>query len=74
MVVTRAMFTGRWWLLPFCRVLGASTKESFVPLSTVSVCTWSLNPAAAIFLAGQTRAAERRGGDGMHRAEEHTPC
>lgn len=42
MVLIWALFTGRWWLLPFCGVCGASTKESFVPLSTVLVCTWWL--------------------------------
>jgi hypothetical protein len=33
-----------------------------------------LSLSAAIFLAGPTRAAERRGRDAMRGTEEHTPC
>jgi hypothetical protein len=37
-----ALFEERWWLLPLGGILGALTKESFVPLSTVLVGTWWL--------------------------------
>jgi hypothetical protein len=42
MFLVWAMFEERWWLLPLGGVLGALSKESFVPLSTVLVGTWWL--------------------------------
>ena len=40
MLLTWTLFSRRWWLLPFWGVLGALTKESFIPLSVVYGATW----------------------------------
>jgi len=45
MAVVACMFRGRWMLLPLFGVLGALTKESFVPFSILMVLTWwTLSP------------------------------
>src|SRR5271157_5896606 len=40
MAVVASMFYGRWTLLPLFGVLGALTKESFVPFSFLMALTW----------------------------------
>jgi hypothetical protein len=40
MAVVAGMFCGRWTLLPLFGVLGALTKESFVPFSILMALTW----------------------------------
>lgn len=43
MTIVVSMFYGRWMLLPLFGVLGAVTKESFVPFSILMAITWTLN-------------------------------
>lgn len=40
MAIVASLFCGRWWMLPMLGVLGALTKESFVPFSIVLAGTW----------------------------------
>ena len=40
MAVVASLFSRRWWMLPMFGVLGALTKESFVPFSIVLAGTW----------------------------------
>jgi hypothetical protein len=40
MALVVSMFFERWWLLPVLGILGALTKESFVPFSVVMAGTW----------------------------------
>ena len=40
MALVVSMFFERWWLLPILGILGALTKESFVPFSIVMAVTW----------------------------------
>lgn len=40
LAVVWAMFNKRWWLLPIFGVLGALTKETFVPLSCAFAIVW----------------------------------
>ena len=42
MAVAWALFTERWWLLPLLGVVGALSKETFVPLSSVFALAWWL--------------------------------
>jgi hypothetical protein len=45
MAIVASMFYRRWMLLPLFGVLGALTKESFVPFSILMViCWWILSP------------------------------
>ncbi len=47
MALVASMFYQRWMLLPLFGVLGALTKESFVPFSILMVASWwSLSPRA----------------------------
>lgn len=45
MAVTWTLFSERWWLLPIWGILGALSKETFVPLSIVFASTWWLASA-----------------------------
>ena len=40
MATVASLFSRRWWMLPMFGVLGALTKESFVPFSITLVATW----------------------------------
>ena len=40
MAVVASLFFRRWWLLPWVGILGALTKESFVPFSIMLAATW----------------------------------
>jgi hypothetical protein len=42
MAIVVSMFYRRWLLLPLVGVMGALTKESFVPFSTLMAITWCL--------------------------------
>jgi len=42
MVLTGALLTKRWWLLPVLGVVGGLAKETFVPLAVVFASTWWL--------------------------------
>lgn len=42
MATVASLFFGRWWLLPALGILGALTKESFVPFSICLAGTWWL--------------------------------
>jgi hypothetical protein len=42
MFMVWSLFKERWWLLPLWGLLGALTKESFVPYSTILASTWWL--------------------------------
>jgi len=43
MLLTWALLSRRWWLLPIGGALGAFAKESFVPLAVVYVAVWWLS-------------------------------
>jgi hypothetical protein len=56
LAVICALFTERYWWLPLLGVLGAMTKESFIPLSMVFTatwiaCSWKNNPRRLTALA-----------------------
>ncbi len=40
MALILAMYLERWWILPLLGILGALTKESFVPFSLVMAAAW----------------------------------
>jgi hypothetical protein len=40
MAVTLAMFTGRWWPLPFIGIIGGIAKQTFLPFATVFALVW----------------------------------
>jgi hypothetical protein len=42
MIVVWSMLTERWWLLPVLGALGASAKETFIPLAATLILGWWL--------------------------------
>ncbi len=42
MLVTWALLTERWWMLPLIGILGGMAKQSFLPFGTVFAGTWWL--------------------------------
>jgi len=40
LAIVASLFFRRWWLLPWVGILGALTKESFVPFSITLAATW----------------------------------
>jgi hypothetical protein len=37
-----ALFSGRWWALPFIGIIGGMAKQSFLPFSVIFVAAWWL--------------------------------
>ncbi|WP_109488147.1 hypothetical protein [Occallatibacter savannae] len=42
MAMAWAMLSNRWWVLPFAATLGATAKETFVPMAIIMAFTWWL--------------------------------